>query len=134
PIIEEGYGVALPDSHRLAGQKEIAAEQLATETMIVRRHCEALSATSRHFVDRGVRPHFAFRATNDERVMQLVAAGLGVTVMPMSYRWPGMARATLKDFNERRTVGFLYGSRAADLRDRPPLMLTALEAAMRDAV
>lgn len=117
PLVEEGYGLALPATHRLAGRAVIAAEELAGETMIVRRHCEALSATSRYFVDRGVRPHFAFRSTNDERVMQMVAAGLGVTVMPDGYAWPGMARAKLQDFDERRTVGLLYGARAPRERD-----------------
>jgi len=129
-IMQEGYGLALPASHRLAGRTVITAEELAGEVMIVRRHCEALSATSRYFVDRGVRPHFAFRATNDERVMQMVAAGLGVTVMPMGYGWPGMARAELKDFGERRTVGLLFSPRAQALNRALPPILTALEAAV----
>ena len=72
-IIEEGYAVAMADGHPFAGRTVVAAEELASETMIVRRHCEALSATSRYFVDRGVRPHFALRSTNDERVMQMVS-------------------------------------------------------------
>src|SRR3546814_17658359 len=78
-IIEEGYGIAMAADHPLAGRAMVAAEELASETMIVRRHCEALSATSRYFVDRGVRPHFALRSTNEigrascrERVCQYV--------------------------------------------------------------
>src|SRR3546814_8906525 len=51
-IIEEGYGIAMAADHPLAGRAMVAAEELASETMIVRRHCEALSATSRYFVDR----------------------------------------------------------------------------------
>lgn len=129
PVIEEGYGIAMSGRHRLAGRDMVAAEELAAETMIVRRHCEALSATSRYFVDRGVRPHFAFRSTNDERVMQMVASGLGITVMPDSYRWPGMTQVALKDFGERRCVGFLYGARAAGLRGSP--VLEALETALK---
>ncbi|WP_242126246.1 LysR substrate-binding domain-containing protein [Sphingobium sp. Sx8-8] len=130
PVIEEGYGIAMASDHRLAERQMVTAEELAAETMIVRRHCEALSATSRHFVDRGVRPHFTLRSTNDERVMQMVAAGLGITVMPDSYRWPGMTRVALRDFGERRSVGFLYGARAAGLRDTP--VLKALAAALAE--
>lgn len=131
PIIDDSYGVALPIEHPLAKQEEIAAEQLAGSTMIVRRHCEALSATSRYFVDRGIRPHFALRSTNDERVMQMVAAGLGVTVMPLSYRWPGMIHARLKDFAERRTIGFLFGPRAARLQEESLPILDAIGAALK---
>lgn len=132
PIIDDSYGVALPTHHPLAKQEEIAAEQLSSSTMIVRRHCEALSATSRYFVDRGIRPHFALRSTNDERVMQMVAAGLGVTVMPLSYRWPGMTHARLKDFAEKRTIGLLFGPRAARLQEEPLPILSAIEAALKD--
>lgn len=128
PIIEEGYGIALSDRHPLAARQQVMAEELAAETMIVRRHCEALSPTSRHFVDRGVRPHFTLRSTNDERVMQMVAAGLAITVMPVSYAWPGMAHVALKDFRERRVLGLLYGPRALELRGAP--MLKALAAAL----
>src|SRR3546814_3376824 len=41
-IIEEGYGIAMAADHPLAGRAMVAAEELASETMIVRRHCEAL--------------------------------------------------------------------------------------------
>lgn len=127
---EEGYGVALSDRHVLAGRSVLQPEELAQEVMIVRRHCEALSATSRFFVDRGVRPHFALRSTNDERIMQMVAAGLGITVMPDGHCWPGMARARLAGFVARRTIALLYASRARHLRDDPPPILSAIEAAM----
>jgi DNA-binding transcriptional LysR family regulator len=115
PLFEEGYALALPASHPLAGESVIAAEALADNVMIVRRNCEALSETSRHFTERGVRPHFAFRSTNDERVAQMVAAGLGVTVMPESFEWPGITRPRMAGFNLRRTIGILFGERHEEL-------------------
>ncbi len=60
--------------------------------------------------------------------MQMVAAGLGVTVMPMGYGWPGMARAALKDFGARRMIGLLFSPRAQGLSQALPPILTALEA------
>lgn len=132
-IIDEGYGLALPATHKLAGREEIVAEELALDPMIVRRHCEALSATSRHFVERGVRPHFAFRSTNDERVMQMVAAGLGVTVMPLCYRWPGMARARLKDFDQTRSLGFLQGPSTEKIGEAGGKLLDAIAQQLRNA-
>jgi DNA-binding transcriptional LysR family regulator len=90
PLRTEGYALALAAAHPLAGGVEIAAERLAGEVMIVRRHCEARSDTSRFFTERGVCPHFALRSTNDERVLQMVAAGLGLTVMPVCYGAEGV--------------------------------------------
>jgi len=113
-LVEEGYRLALPGDHRLAGAETVAAEALGGETMIARRHCEALAATSRHFTERGVRPFFAMRSTNDERVLAMVAAGLGLTLMPERYRhcaaaggraigWPRLA-----GFDLTRRIGFLF--------------------------
>lgn len=136
PLLEEGYNIVMPDHHPLAGMQQVAAEELADNVMILRRHCEALSETSRHFTDRGVRPHFALRTTNDERVLQMVAVGLGITVMPESYAYPGVARAQLSGFLVRRTVGLLYGHHGEHLHTEPPPLLRALadRLAVMDAV
>lgn len=128
PIAGEGYSMFLPASHRLAGLKQVAAEELSSETMIVRRHCELLSETSRYFVERGVRPHFALRSTNDERVVQLIAAGLGITVMPDSYAQPGLAMLKLAGFDHRRTLGFLFSHEAEHLQVDPHPLLAAIRA------
>lgn len=128
PLLTEGYRLAISDRHRLAGHTEIAPEALAGETMIVRRHCEALSETSRFFTERGVRPHFALRATNDERVLQMVAAGLGVTMMPECYHHDHVARPRLAGFKARRTIGWMAGHQAEHWLSDPPALITAIAA------
>ncbi|MGC4252969.1 MAG: LysR family transcriptional regulator [Sphingobium sp.] len=126
PIATEGYALAIPASHPLANRHEIAAEEIAHDVMIVRRHCEALSEVSRHFTERGVRPHFALRSTNDERVMQMVAASLGVTVMPESYRHEAVARPRLTGFGLKRTIGWAFSPDMEHLLSAPlPFMLAA---------
>lgn len=129
-VLTEGYAIAITAAHPLAGREEIGADEIAGETMIVRRHCEALAATSRHFTDRGVRPPFALRATNDERVLQMVEAGLGLTVMPESYAHDGVARPRLAGFTQRRSIGFLFGRGGGTAVTDAPL-LDAVEAALR---
>lgn len=107
-VAEEGYRLALSERHPLADRASIDAEALGDNVMIVRRHCEMLSETSRHFTERGVRPHFALRSTNDERILAMVAAGLGVTVIPESLSAPGIVKPRLSGFDARRRVGFAY--------------------------
>ncbi|MEO7914020.1 MAG: LysR family transcriptional regulator [Novosphingobium sp.] len=130
-LVREGYALALPDSHPLSARKEIAAEGLKDEVMIVRRHCEALPETSRYFTERGVRPRFALRSTNEERVLQMVAAGLGITVMPAGYAWPGVTRPRLAGFDITRSIGFLFGHATEHYRAEPHGFLTALAAVLR---
>lgn len=115
-LFEEGYGLALPSTHRLAEAASLRGEELADEVMMVRRHCEVLAETSRYFTDRNVRPAFSYRGVNDDRVMVMVRAGLGITVMPDSYREAGVVRVRLEGFTPRRIVGLCYAGPAARYR------------------
>lgn len=123
PVHSEGYALAMAAGHPLADREVIDAERLGGETMIVRRHCEALSQTSRFFTERGVRPHFALRSTNDERVVQMVRAGLGVTVMPRSYRAADIAQPALAGFDLKRTIGWAAAQEAEPLLRDPPAVM-----------
>lgn len=128
PLAQEGYAIALAAGHPLGHRAEIAAEEIAGETMIVRRHCEALADTSRHFTERGVRPPFSLRSTNDERVLQMVAAGLGLTVMPVGYAHPGVVRPRLAGFTRTRSIGFLFARKCSYLMQGQAPLLVRLEA------
>jgi DNA-binding transcriptional LysR family regulator len=116
-LLAEGYSLALAADHPLASRASIRAEELAGEPMIVRRHCEALAETSRHFTARGVRPFFPARATDDARALAYVRAGLGITVMPDCFAAPGVARVPLEGFAATRTLGL---ARASGGRDADP--------------
>lgn len=130
PIVREGYALAVPVDHALAAEEEIGAARLAEEVMIVRRHCEALSETSRHFTERGVRPHFALRSTDDERVLSMVAAGLGITVMPQCYRHEGVARPRLAGFSLQRSLGWATTLEAEPLVSDPVPLVLAIESTL----
>ncbi len=127
-LFTEHYALAMPSDHPLADEKVIPPEDLADNTMIVRRHCEALSDTSRYFTEHGVRPFFAYRSTNDDQVLALVQAGLGITVMPASYSLKGVVRPQLEGFNLKRRIGFLY----AEHVDRAQHAASPMMQALRD--
>ncbi|GFM31265.1 LysR family transcriptional regulator [Novosphingobium sp. PY1] len=129
PLYQEHYSLALPRWHRFAPADTVRAEDLAEETMIVRRHCEALSKISRHFTERGVRPRFSFRTTNDDKALSLVRAGLGITVMPDGYRDPDVARPRLAGFELTRRIGIVHGNGSGLSGEEAPL-LDAIRAVM----
>ncbi|WP_447724292.1 LysR family transcriptional regulator [Sphingomonas koreensis] len=122
----ESYVLALPAAHPLAGETAVPGEALAGETMIVRRNCEALSETSRYFTRRGIRPFFALRTTNDDRALEMVAAGLGATVIPESHRHPGVASPTLLGFGATRTLALAWGDDTAAIREASATLADAL--------
>ena len=127
PVLTEGYALALSSTHKLASESEIAPERVAEEVMIVRRHCEALSETSRFFTERGIRPHFSFRSTNDERVLQMISAGLGITVMPLCYQADGVVRRRLIGFSAERTLGWAASHESESLLGDPPVLMNVLQ-------
>ena len=109
-LFDDDYCLALTSAHRLAARPSVQVEEVAAETMIARRACEALGETSRFFTERGVRPRFALRSGNDDRALAMVRAGLGVTVAPRSLARDGIAMVAIEGFGLSRTIGFAFGS------------------------
>jgi DNA-binding transcriptional LysR family regulator len=130
-LFEEGFAVAVASDHRLAGRATLAVADVAEETMIVRRHCEALAETSRFFTARGVRPIMAARTVSDDRALTYVRAGLGMTVMPLSFASEGIAMIRLTGFDPTRRVGVLVANDSAS-RIEGSAVVAAIEETFRD--
>ncbi len=110
----EPYVLFVAANHKLSGVEQIEGGELAGETMIVRRQCEGLPEISRYFTNRDVRPSFSLRTLSDDRAMSMVAAGLGVTVAPSSFKRPGLASVNLAGFELSRDVGLVFSDRMRD--------------------
>ena len=128
-LYSEGYSLVAPRGHAMAGLGSAPGEAFASETMIIRRHCEVLSETSRYFTDRGVRPRFSLRSTNDDRALEMVKAGLGVTVAPDSHVDDELAAIKLAGFDHERRIGLVYA--APELAQETSPALEALRALRR---
>ncbi len=111
-LFEEPFNVALPAAHALASRTTLRPEDLAGETLLLLEdgHClreQALEVCGR--VD--VRETQDFRGTSLETLRQMVAAGLGVTLLPeLATRGPfaGGRSIAIRPFARpvpRRTIG-----------------------------
>ena len=107
PLYEEPVSMFVATGHPLAGRDEVGPEDMATETMIARRSCEMLDATSRFFTRHRVRPRFALRSDSDDRCMRMVAAGVGITTAPISLAIDGVVRLKITGYDFRRELGLL---------------------------
>lgn len=108
-LFEETYGLAVPKSHKLSNSDSVKVTEIADETMIARRSCEFLNQTSQFFTSNGVRPRFSFRSHDEERVMAMVRAGIGITVAPKSYSSARVAIVQIDGLMISRKVGFVLG-------------------------
>lgn len=107
-LLDEEMHVALPPEHRLAGERAIRLEQLAGETWL----CGASESSCRRLTvlsceRAGFTPDVAYES-NDYTVMQaLVAAGVGVTLIPdlaLMHRNPEVAIVDIEPFAPVRRV------------------------------
>jgi len=121
----EPYVLFVAASHKLSGVESVEGGELAGETMIVRRQCEGLPEISRYFTNRDVRPSFSLRTLSDDRAMSMVAAGLGVTVAPSSFKRQGLASVNLAGFELSRDVGLVFSDR---VRERTGAFVEAVRA------
>jgi len=89
PLYDEPFLVAVPKSHELAGHPEICAEELKRETMLLlgAGHCfrdqvlDVCPEFARFSSDaEGIRR--SFEGSSLETIKYMVAAGMGVTVVP----------------------------------------------------
>jgi DNA-binding transcriptional LysR family regulator len=101
-IQQERFVVALPDSHRLAKQKSVRIESLASEPLIVPPlqpgwgYADSIFQT---FRDYGIVPLIAEEATGALPVVTLVAGGFGVALVPASlgnFSLPGVSYRPIK--------------------------------------
>jgi LysR family hydrogen peroxide-inducible transcriptional activator len=82
-LYREPFVAAFPADHRLASRARVRAEDLQGETLLLLEdgHClreQALAVCSRS----GVHEKQDFRATSIETLRQMVATGVGVTLLP----------------------------------------------------
>lgn len=130
PLYEEPLAMFVAAGHAMAGQGEVGPEELAAETMIARRSCEFLDATSRFFTRHRVRPRFALRSDSDDRCLRMVAAGVGITTAPVSLAIDGIVPLKVAGYDFRRELGLLIDpawSGLADIRARLDAVLPALQ-------
>ena len=83
PIFSEPFFVALPRDHPLSHRKDVHLHELGNEKLLLleESHCltgQAVDACEWH----GLKPSHDFRATSIETLRQMVASGLGITLMP----------------------------------------------------
>lgn len=107
PLLSEPYVMLLPGGHAMEEREILEPDDLAAEIMIARRSCEMLEATSRFFSRRGIRPRFALRSVSDDRCVQMVAAGLGITTAPLSFVRAGTVARPVRGYDFTRHIGLI---------------------------
>jgi DNA-binding transcriptional LysR family regulator len=118
PLLQEDMAAALPARHRLARRPSLALKELASETFILYRRPDGrglFDVIITACAAAGFSPHVGQEAPRIVSTLNLVAAGLGVTIVPAS-----LSRLPLEGVTYR------------PLRGRPPLKVPLSLASRRD--
>src|SRR5271163_1584962 len=113
-LLTEPYVLAVNQCHRFAKLKSVALEDLRGEPFILRTSCETFQDTTARLLERGIRTRVVYRTDQDDRALGLVAAGIGVALMPALYRAAGVVNVLISDFDTKRTIGMRWHPRASE--------------------
>jgi DNA-binding transcriptional LysR family regulator len=110
PLFNDNFIVAAPLNHRFAHDGQIHLSDLNGEPFISCTSCERYPETLKAFADRGIEPRFTSVTDQGEGALNLVAAGIGLAIVPGMFSTPGLARIALLDFDFCRTIGLHWVS------------------------
>lgn len=141
-LFEEPFMLAVPDGHPLASHRDLRLSELADQNLLLLEdgHClrdQALEVCSLA----GAGEKEGFRATSLETLRQMVAAGVGITLLPMlavtppvpnspsikllSFKDPPPTRRLAMVWRRSSAMGPFLHDLAGILRDLPPRLLQA---------
>jgi DNA-binding transcriptional LysR family regulator len=131
PLVREPVLMAVPAAHRLAGRTTVRIRQFRHESFVFFKRGTGLRATTERAAERaGFSPHVGFETNSLDRLLALVAEGLGVALVPASTvhdsRPPGVTVLSVSPAIDR-TIGAVW---RADRRHTPAA--TALLALLRE--
>jgi DNA-binding transcriptional LysR family regulator len=115
-LVREGYGLVVGLRHRFATVKSISIDELQGEAFIVRSHCETFASTTKLLADRGIRTHIVYKTDQDDRALSLIAAGLGVALMPTLYDSADVRRIKVREFDAERIIELQWNADTVDER------------------
>jgi len=127
PLMDDPMSIALPAGHRLAGRASLALGELAGEMWV--EGCLSVGDRLKKYAAlAGFEPQFACRTTDYNFAQSLIAAGVGVGLVPRIAQWPPSERLTIVPLDPPHPTRYI-GMVTARRRPPQPLveeLMTAL--------
>ncbi len=125
PLYDEPFVAALPSSHPLAKNKSIGAQELKSETMLLlgnghcfRDHVLEVCPEFARFSSSTEGIQKSFEGSSLETIKHMVAAGMGVTLVPRLSVPQGAMEASAK--KKKDSQAFVSYLPIVDGKDKPP--------------
>ncbi|WP_315787653.1 LysR family transcriptional regulator [Fischerella sp. JS2] len=100
--------LAVPTSHPFAQRGSVRLMELNQQPYIDRLHCELWGETQNLFASKDIQPQVIYKADHEEWVISLIAAGLGMSIMPEWQGIPGVTYIPVLDLPLQRAIGLIW--------------------------
>jgi DNA-binding transcriptional LysR family regulator len=118
-LFEEPYLLAVPKDHRFARRQSVKLADLDGEPFIVRTRCDFYQDVTNVLVARGIKIHVVYQTDQDDRALALVAAGIGLSLVPAHFEISAVKQVPVLDLGISRAIGLLWSRERehADLKE-----------------
>lgn len=110
-LFNEDLTLAVSPQNPFSSQKNIALSELSGQAFIERIKCEAWNDIHTIFNRQNIKPHNVCRAESDDSILSLVAANLGVSIMPVRNTPYDVNFVPIRDIQITRKIGISYSSK-----------------------
>jgi DNA-binding transcriptional LysR family regulator len=117
-LFKEPYVLAVSEDHRFAQRESVTLADLHDEPFIVRTGRDRFQDASNALVSRGIKIRVVYKIAQIDRTLALVAAGIGLSLIPARLGTPGVKMVQVADMDFFRTYGLLWSrEREDDLKE-----------------
>ncbi len=114
PLLVEPLLLALPSKHRLAKRSSVRFGELAAEAWVLMKPGHGFRViVNRLFADLGMVPKVVFESDEIATVQALIAAGMGISLVPRMVKRSGLAYARIAPVQPTRSLALAWRSGAA---------------------
>lgn len=110
-LFNEKLMIAASTQHQFSTSKEIELKQFDEQAFIERTKCESWEDVHHEFQKQHINPITVCRAESDDSVLSLVAANLGISIMPVRDTPYDVTFVPIKDLNIIRHIGVVVSSK-----------------------
>lgn len=113
-LFKEPYVLAVAEDHHLAQRPTVALSDLYDEPFIVRTGRDRFPDASAALVSRGVKIRVVYKTDQIDRALALVAAGIGVALIPARFEMATVKQVQVSDLGVFRTFGLMWSPERED--------------------
>ncbi|MGH6799930.1 MAG: LysR family transcriptional regulator substrate-binding protein, partial [Methylocella sp.] len=106
-LFKTPYMLAIREDHRFANRPAVNLSDLAGEPFILPERCPYLQDVTNALISRGM-IRFIYRTDAYDRALALVAAGIGLALVPAHFEVSAVKQVPVLDLSISRAIGLLW--------------------------